>query len=509
MTVAVVGGLLLLATVLPLLVRGPVARWAVARATGSLCGRFEISGGHFGWAAVWQLVFGRPTELTIEDLRIAGPDGKSVLVAAHLEATLEVHLRPFRLIVSSVLLTRGGWRLSLPDNAVGSFDAFRTVPEAGRAACLNPHATRKATRGRGGPAGSVVLRNIELQDIDVDLDFPAWEVELGRANAVGSLAVGGDGPPLQFEVRDIVARAGALRIGRRGEAWTARVPFDAVAITRVGVTPDAPSDLRLEVAGAETGRARLSGHAGFPNIFPLGPNRPPPGVPGIDVDARWTGFGAALSGLDASWRPTGPGAKRLDGDLRATVQGPFSGPAGTLQVEGGERASLPGSRTARPSSRWRSRGSRPAGCSIRRCGRSWVVFCTGTSTPPRTSGRRSPESRPRSPTPICASIGGARPPVRDASSSPLEKRDEVKAPPTRSTPPSPACAWPTRFCGSTICAPTGPASQHGSTPGWRSPRRRASRRSGARRRLGATGRRSRRTAGWRSRRWKTGSRAAR
>jgi hypothetical protein len=334
-TVAVVGGLLLLATVLPLLVRGPVARWVVARATGSLCGKFEISGGHFGWAAVWQLVFGRPTDLTIENLRIAGPDGQSVLVAARLEATLEVHRRPFRLIVSSVLLARGGWRLSMPDNAVGSFDAFRGVPDAGRAACLNPNAPRKASRARGGPAGSVVLRNIELQDVDVDLDFPAWEVELGRANAAGSLAVGGDGPPLQFEVRDVVAAAGALRVGRRGEAWTARVPFDAVAITRVGVLPDAPSDLRLEVAGAETGRARLSGHAAFLNIFPVRPNRPPPGVPGIDIDARWTSFGAALSGLDASWRPQGAGAKHLDGDLRATVQGPFSGPAGTLQVEGG------------------------------------------------------------------------------------------------------------------------------------------------------------------------------
>ena len=154
-------------------------------------------------------------------------------------------------------------------------------------------------------------------------------------NAAGMLALGGDGPPLQFEARDVIAAGGALRIGRRGEAWTARVPFEAVAITDVGVTPAAPSDLRMEVAGAETGRARLSGHAVFRNIFPPGPNRRPPGPAGLEVDARWANFGGALTGLDASWRPEGAWAKHLDGDLRATINGPFNAMAGSLEVEGG------------------------------------------------------------------------------------------------------------------------------------------------------------------------------
>jgi hypothetical protein len=335
-TAAVVGGLLLLATLLPLLVRGPVARWAVARATAGLCGKFEISGGHLGWAAVWQLLLGAPTDFAVENVRITGADGKVVFAAERFEATLEIHTKPSRLVLSDVLMARGSWRLALPDNAVGSFDAFLGVPDEGRAGCLDPHAkrTRKAAR-RGGPSGSLVIRNVEFEDVDVDLAFPVWELELGRVNAAGMLALGGDGPPLQFEARDVIAAAGALRIGRRGEAWTARVPFDAVAIADVGVTPAAPSDLRMEVAGAETGRARLSGHAAFRNIFPLGPNKPPPGVPGLEVDARWANFGGALTGLDASWRPEGAWAKHLDGDLRATISGPFTALAGTLQVEGG------------------------------------------------------------------------------------------------------------------------------------------------------------------------------
>jgi hypothetical protein len=336
-TATVLGALLLLVTLLPLIVRGSVARWAVAYATAGLCGKFEISGGHLGWAAVWQLLLGSPTELAIENVRITGADGKVVFSAARFEATLEVDIKPSRVVLSHVLMARGGWRLALPDDAVGSFDAFLAVPDEGRAGCLDPHAKRtpkKAPR-RGGSSGALVIRDVEFEDVDVDLAFPVWELELARVNAGGMLALGGDGPPLQFEARDVIAAGGALRIGRRGEAWTARVPFEAVAITDVGVTPAAPSDLRLEVAGAETGRARLSGHAAFRNIFPLGPNRPPPGVPGLEVDARWANFGGALNGLDASWRPEGALAKHLDGDLRATIDGPFNALAGSLQVEGG------------------------------------------------------------------------------------------------------------------------------------------------------------------------------
>ena len=330
----VVGGVMLLATVLPLLLRGPVARWAVRRASASLCGTFQISGGHFGWASVWQLLLGRPMDLVVEGVRIDGPDGKPVFAAARFEATLEIHPRPFRLVLSDVLMARGRFRLTLLPNTIGSFDAFRGLPRAGRAACLDPNAPSKPKK-HGGPSGSIAIRNIQFEDVDVDLEFPGWELELARTNAVGSLSAGGDGPPLLFDARDVIAAGGALRIGRRGEGWTARVPFDAVAIARVGVAPETPSDLGLEVAEAATGRARLSGHALFRNIFPSKAGQQPPGVAGLDVDARWARFGGALNGLDANWRPQGAWAAHLDGDLHATVRGPFTALAGALEVEGG------------------------------------------------------------------------------------------------------------------------------------------------------------------------------
>jgi len=330
----VLGALALLATLLPLVVRGPVARWAFRRATSSLCGSFEISGGHFGWAAIWQLVSGRPIELVIEGLKIDGPDEKNVFTAARMEATLAVHLRPFSLVVSNALMARGAWRLALIPNEIGLGDAFRAVPEAGRHACLDPHAVAKPKK-RGGAAGSIAVRDLRFQEVDVDLEFPTWGLELARANAVGSLSAGGPGPPLLFEVRDVIAAVGALRLGRRGEAWTARIPFDAVSIASVGVTPEAPSNLQLDVASAETGHARLSGRAGFLNIFPVKAGQPPPGVPGLDADVHWAGFGGALTGLDATWRPQGAWAAHLDGDMRAKVSGPFTALEGSLKIEGG------------------------------------------------------------------------------------------------------------------------------------------------------------------------------
>jgi hypothetical protein len=330
---AVGGGLALVATLLPLVLRGPVARWAVSRATASLCGTFQISGGHLGWAAVWELLFGRPVDLVAENVRIAGPDGEAVFAAERLEATLEIHTGPFRVVLSDVLMARGRWRLALLPDQVQTADAFRALPDAGRAACLDRNAPRKRAKP-GKASGSIVLRNIQFQDVDVDLAFDGWELELARANANGQLSAGGEGPPLLFEARDVVAAKGALRLGRRGNAWTARVPFDAVEIARVGVTPELPTDLELQVTSARTGRASLQGHAAFRNIFPARIGQPPPGEPGLDVDARWTAFGAALGGLDAGWRPQGPWASHLDGDLQAKVMGPFRGMAGRLEISG-------------------------------------------------------------------------------------------------------------------------------------------------------------------------------
>ncbi len=332
--VALVAGALALSVAVPLVVRGPIARWALARATASRCGSFAIGGGHLGWAAIWELALGQPIAIVLDDLRITGPDGRVVVAAARLGATLEVHALPWRIVVDDALIARGQWRLAIGPGTIGTADAFRTVPDAGRAACLDPTAAR-VPRPAGAGGGSVSIRALEIEDVDIELDFPTWGLSLSRANAAGTLSAGGDGPPILFDARDGVATAGTLRIGRLGATWTTRVPFDAVAIERVAVAPDAPTDLQLLVAGARTGRARLSGRALFQNIFPTRLGVPPTKSPGLDVAARWTGIGAVLPLLEADWRPPPAWAAHLDGDLAIDVKGPFTELAVTFAADGG------------------------------------------------------------------------------------------------------------------------------------------------------------------------------
>jgi hypothetical protein len=326
-----VGAVLLIALAFPLAVRGPVARWLVARVSNRLCGGIALDGGHIGWAAAVDLVLGRPIPVLLEGLRITGADGKVTFSAARLEAGIEIH-RGGVIVVPNLSMWHGGWRVAVGANVLGPIDAFRTVPAEGRAACLKPAPPQP--KAKGGPSGgSLALRNVAFHDVTAELDFPTWGLKLDHTQAVGSLSVAGSGPPFLFDVRDVVATSGSVRVG--GSPWETRVLFDHVEIPRVGVLPETPTDLVLQVGAGTTGRARLSGHATFQNIFPPTARRPPPGPPGLDSEIAWTGFGAALERLQASWRPVGSWRRHLDGDVHARVSGPFNALEGVLQIEGG------------------------------------------------------------------------------------------------------------------------------------------------------------------------------
>jgi hypothetical protein len=326
------GAFLLAVLALPLVVRGPVARWVVARASSQMCGTVRVAGARVGWAAVIDLILGRSFPVSVDDLQIVGPDGQIMLAAARLDAQMAFH-RGGVLDVTWVRIAQGRWRLDLDTDGLGTVDAFRAVPLAGRAACRDPHAPRPAGRPGGG-GGRVALRRVELAGLDVELTFDSWGLTLTGADAVGSLSAGGD-PAFLFEARDVTARGGSVRIGGPRSQWRTVVPMDAVGITRVGVLRAAPTDLTLEVARGITGRAMLSGRASFLNIFPGPGGRQPPGAAGLDADVRWASFGDALARLQSLWRPTGSWSRGIDGDLHASVRGPFSGPEGLLEIAGG------------------------------------------------------------------------------------------------------------------------------------------------------------------------------
>ena len=227
-----VGAFLLAVLALPLVVRGPVARWLVVRGTASMCGTVRIAGARVGWAAVIDLILGRPIPVSVDGLEIKGPDGQIVAAAARIDAQVAFH-RGGVIDVTWVRVAQGRWRLDLDTDGLGTVDAFRAVPLAGRAACADPHAARPTGKGQAG-GGSVTLRRVELADMDVELTFDAWGMTLAGATAVGSLSAGGD-PAFLFEAHDVVARGGSVRIGGPRSPWRTVVPMDAVAIARVGV----------------------------------------------------------------------------------------------------------------------------------------------------------------------------------------------------------------------------------------------------------------------------------
>ncbi|HVR03501.1 MAG TPA: hypothetical protein VMT47_15295 [Polyangia bacterium] len=340
----------------PLLLRGAVLRWLVARETASLCGAIRVEGGSLGWLVVPDLLLGRPFAVDLRGLRVAGPDGGEVLAAEHLSADVDVARNPWRIVVARALVSRGRWRLSVDDTNGGFLGVFRAVPAgATRAACLAPAPRRRGPRPPPSTGASLVVRDARLEEIDVELDFPVWGLALPRVRAIGSLALGTPGGEgFTFDVRDATAPGGRLRAGPGGAHATVATTtalFDDVLISHVGVSPAEPSDLVLAVAHADTGRSRLAGKAVFENVFARHGRRGERNPPGLALDARWERLTDAAARLEAPWLPREALGEILDGTMTARVRGPFRALTGALSIEGpragieatverGERATL-------------------------------------------------------------------------------------------------------------------------------------------------------------------------
>jgi hypothetical protein len=354
----------------PLLVRGPVLSSIVARETRTLCGTIKIGGGHLGWTVVPDLLLERPFTLELLGVHVAGANGGEVLAAERVSVDVEIERLPWRITVGPGVVSHGRWRLVVDDTGgVGGFlGVFRPVPAGGAttAACLQPVAPRHGSRppattprapaapvAPAAPSASLVLRDIDLDEIDVDLDFPVWGLSLPRAHGTGSLSVGTPEPRgFAFDVRDATSPGGTLRAGPGGSAATAATTtahFDDVVISRVGVSTDEPGDLVLAVARADTGRSRLSGRAVFENVFPHHGRRGERRQPGLDLDARWERLTDAATRIEAPWLPREALGEVLDGALAARVRGPFRALSGTLSIEGpraGVEASIDGGEKA-------------------------------------------------------------------------------------------------------------------------------------------------------------------
>jgi hypothetical protein len=124
-----------LALLLPLIVRDPVLRHLVQHQSESLCGSVSVAAGHLGWGAVPAVLRGRPVSITLEQVRLRTLDGHELLGAARVRASIEIHARPWHVVVDDAAVERG--------SGTGEHGG-RSIVSAGRGA---------AGRAGGGAAG--------------------------------------------------------------------------------------------------------------------------------------------------------------------------------------------------------------------------------------------------------------------------------------------------------------------------------------------------------------------
>ena len=302
--VALVGAL-----AVPLALRGPRFVALVERSLPPMRGTLTLGGGGLSAGAVFAWLFRRPIGVWLDEVRILDPEGVEVFYARELSGAVELELRPLRVVIHRLTPRDARWRFGnmKESRGVGFIAAFRPPRRGDQAQRRSDGESRRADRQRearrsGERGGSrrdawFALEDARLEKVDVTFDFRGWGLALEGVTARGGLRAGMvDGEPqFSFDVREVLSPGGGhLRIlsGRRATS----VPFDRVAIARVGVPAEAPGDLLLQVEQAETGASVLSGHAWFRAIFiGRGERRP-----SMEIDARWTSAAEALNAIARS-----------------------------------------------------------------------------------------------------------------------------------------------------------------------------------------------------------------
>jgi hypothetical protein len=334
---------LLFAVSLPVVVRGPVLAHLVEHASRNLCGTARVEGGHVSLNLALALLRQRPFEVVLEGARIREPDGNDMFRAGRVRARLTVHRGPMRVVVESLQVSDGKWRLVDSGRGEPLTQALSKIPPGGRDACRVPAAPQPPSgesqaSGKSQPSvGSkerslLTVQAVELQRMSILLSFPFWSVALEGVDARGTaeLRDSREGTQPLFDVRGVSARqGGSLRVGPRGES-TPVFPFDHVDIPRVAVTAATPQDLLLIVDQATTADAGLSGKARFTNVFVPGARN---ASAGIELDARWSNIGRALE-RSSGWADLGRGLARQRTTLNTSLRGPFDALTGLATLRG-------------------------------------------------------------------------------------------------------------------------------------------------------------------------------
>ena len=293
----------------PLLLRGGRLAWMLERLTPPMQGRISVGGGSLGWDAAFTLVMGQPTRLRLTNVQVLDPEGVEVLHSAELRAFLKIERDPLRVTIDDLRPGVARWRFARMrgQQGIGFLAAFRGPARAMTRAERRGHrpdASAESPAAASAPPSvarrgvSFSITSAHFDGLHATFDFPGWGLVLANVKGVGHLEIraqpGSSTPVVSFDVRDIDARAGGLLRLLRGRALTA-IPFDRVAIERIGTPGGGSRDLLLLVKDGATGASHLSGRALFGGLMARrAPGQPPPRM---EIDAEWERAGDVLTAV--------------------------------------------------------------------------------------------------------------------------------------------------------------------------------------------------------------------
>jgi hypothetical protein len=196
-------------------------------------GKLQIGGVTWRLRALVDIVTDEPTPVSVDGLRITDPEGTVVLDVPHLDC--KVKLR--------TLIARGSFSihdLRVPV-ALWRFAALKNSEGIGFTAALAPKVDPPPPPPGfkpKGPGSFFEIAGAEIGDLNAILDFPgSWGLELRHAHARVTLKQDGtdpEHPTSGFDAGPVPAAGGGwLRI-----LDDFVLPFDKVAINRVGTTPE-------------------------------------------------------------------------------------------------------------------------------------------------------------------------------------------------------------------------------------------------------------------------------
>ncbi len=196
----------------------------------------------------------RADPIAVDDLRITDPEGTVVLDVPHLDARVRLRsLLKGNFAIETLRVPQALWRFAQLKHSDGIGFMAALAPKTPPTKPPQPQRAWLVFRDRRRRAGRP----------DRAARFPGRLGAGAAARARARVAAADQrrpAPPVLRFRRHVGGRRGGRRAAGPGRQ---RVPLDRIVINRIATTRERPDDIVLDLAGADTGRSRLSGKRGL------------------------------------------------------------------------------------------------------------------------------------------------------------------------------------------------------------------------------------------------------